>query len=363
MLKKIAHVLILVVFCVSPASAVTVEALGEAEIVRGDVPSAKNMAVSRAKWAALEQASGVKIKLDTIISNAQLAEEAVKSELTGTVESFSITDEGKDGNIYWVSIKAEITPDGAKNLVNGFSKNTSVAVLLPAVLPSGEILYGQPFSEAVIKGLTEKGFEVTDAASAGGNAGAALDKALRSGDYSALKELSGKYMASTMLIGRINVFSKGNDVGYAKVNFSIMSGELDWKLIGSSGGADAVIASGSLTGRGQGATETDAVYGMLKGMSKNASVKLVSAVSQKILGDNAKTVRVALKGDNDPRLFRELRDDIKNVPFVLDVKEQGLNAVLADYPEKTYYLASFLTRNGKYKVTRMDEDEIILERR
>ena len=362
MVRKTALVLFLIVFYAASALAITVEAVGEAEIVRNDIPSAKNMAVSRAKWAALEQASGVKIKLDTIINNASLADEAVKTELSGTVERFSITDEGKDGNIYWVSIKAEVMPDAAKNLVSGFSKNTSIAVLLPAILPSGEVLYGQPFSEAVIKGLMEKGFEVTDVASSGEVAASALDSALKTGNYAALRKLAGKYMASTVLIGRIKVISKGNDVGYSKVNFSIVSGELDWRLIGRPKGADIVIASGSLTGRGQGAVETDAAYGMLKSMAKNASVKLVSAVSQKILGENAKTIRVVLKNGNGPRSLKELIDDVKNIPFVLGVKEQGISAVFADYPEKTYYLASFLSKNGKYRVMRLDEDEIIIER-
>lgn len=351
------------IFISSTSFAITVEALGEAEIIGNDLPSAKNMAISRAKWSALEQASSVKISLDTIISNSELADEAVKSELSAVVKNFKITDEGKDGNIYWVSIKAEIIPDDANNIINSFSKNTSIAVMISVQLPNGEILEEHPFSEAIVMDLIEQGFDVTNIYSDIQQARESINNALKSNEYDFLNEISSKYLTSAFLIGKIKVLSKGKDIGYTNVNFSIVSGELNWRLIGNKDGIKTVIASGSLTGRGQGASDDDAVYNLLKNMSKTSSVKIISAVSQKILGVNAKTIRVVLKGDNNIRYFKELRDDIKNIPFVLGVKEIGINAVNVNYPEKTYYLASFLSKGGKYKVFRVDDDEIVLERR
>ncbi|MBQ3034077.1 MAG: flagellar assembly protein T N-terminal domain-containing protein [Deferribacterales bacterium] len=358
---------IFVVFCLlfisSVASAEVVEALGEAEIVGNDIPSAKNMAISRAKFAALEQVSPTKINLDTIIVNAELADEAAKSELSAVVKNFKITDEGKDGNIHWVTIKAEIVPDDAMKVFNEFSKVTSIAVVIPAELVNGEILSEHPFSEAVKGELIEKGFDVADIPLDSKNAGIIANDVLKNNYNNLSKEISSDYMTSAVLVGKIKVVSKGNDVGYTKVNFSIVNGELTWRLIGDKNGKKTVIASGSATGRGMGATDEDAAYNLFKSMSKNASVKVVSAVSEKILGENAKTIRVALKGESNIRYFKELRDDVKNIPFVLNVKEQGINAVFVDYPEKTYYLASFLSNTGKYRVSRMDDSEIIVERR
>ena len=359
MLRKIFIILNLLLIS-SVAFADIVESLGEAEIVGNDVPSAKNIAISRAKWSALEQASSVKISLDSIISNAELAEEAVKSELSAVVKGFKIVDEGRDGNIYWVAIRAEILPDEAKNVINGLSKNTSIAVAFPAILPDGSILVHHPFTSTVTRELIEKGFEVTDISDGGIIPEKVIINAIKTKNYTELRNISRQYMISGLLLGEVKISSKGNDIGYMKVNFSLVSGELDWKLIGDKGG---IITSGSISSRGQGATEKDAAYNLLKNMSKTSSVKVVSSVSQKIFGSNSKTVRVALKGESNIRYFRELREDIKNIPFVLDVKEQGINAVFVDYPEKTYYLATFLSNGGKYIVVRMDDDEIILERR
>lgn len=363
MIKIISVLFFIFALGVKISPAVTVEALGEAEIAGNDTATARTMALSRARWSALEQASGVKVKIDTIMSDAALADEAVKTSLSGTIKSFKITDEGKDGNIYWVSVKADVAPDGAKEAFSTMAKNTSIAVYVRSLSEDGKTEYDSPFARAIEKGLTEKGFEVSGI-SVGGSADENLiDKALSSGDFGSLRDLSYKTMSSAFILGTLKAMSLGNDVGYGKIDFSIVSGSFDWKLIGEKDGRLVVLASGSVQGRGQGVNPQTAQNNLSINMAKNEAIKVVSEVSQKILGENAKTVKLSITGDTGVREFRELRDDVKGIPFVLNVKELGLKDLAVDYPEKTYYLASFLQKKNKYRIVKMDEAEIIVERR
>ena len=78
--------ILLFVLTAGTVFAVEIETVGEAVIVKDDKASAKAMALSRAKWTAVETVSPAKIKIDTIINNAELADEAVKNLLNGTLE-------------------------------------------------------------------------------------------------------------------------------------------------------------------------------------------------------------------------------------------------------------------------------------
>jgi len=42
---------------------------GEAVIIQNDIPSAKAEAIARAKWSAIEQTVGVKVKAESIVQN------------------------------------------------------------------------------------------------------------------------------------------------------------------------------------------------------------------------------------------------------------------------------------------------------
>lgn len=363
MFKILACLFLLSVFSSFPAFSASVEALGEAEISGEDWPSARAIAVSRAKWAALEKAGGSEVKIDTIMADAALADEAVKTTLSGVIKSFGVTDEGKDGNVYWVRVKAEIAPNGIKLAINSIAKNTSVAVFIKNISAGGIVTYGGPLQGSIEKELAGKGFEVAGAASASYSDIAVLDKAWVSGNYSDLEDISYKTMSPSILIGTLKSVSLGNDAGYAKIDFSVVSGNLDWKLIGDKDGKKILFASGSAQARGMGATPAAAENALSLNMAKSSTVTVVSEVARKILGENAKTVKVTLKGDINPLYLKELREDIKNIPFVLDVRELSLKDLAVDYPEKTYYLALFLQKKHKYRLSRMDETEIVLERR
>ncbi len=359
-MKKLLSILFILTISQTAAFAKTYEAFGEATITHNDTASAKNVAISRAKWAAIEQASGVKVKIDTIMLNAELADEAVKSELSATVKSYKILDEGKDGDIYWVAISADVIPENAEKTISQFAKNTNIVVFIPATLTDGNVEVNQAFTNEVIKQLQGKGFEVI---SIDNTMQKELENAVESNNLTLIDDIISKTMASSFLIGSLKIVEQSGNIGYGNVNFALVNGQLAWQLISHVEGKNVVVTTGSKTARGQGNSALDASYYTYRTMGRTEAPKIASDVASAIFGTNAKSVRVALKGNTSMSLLRELEEDVRNVPFALDIKTQGISSLLVNYPEKTYYLASFLERNFKYKVLKISDDEIIVERR
>lgn len=363
MIKFKIFLLLLFVLATGTVFAVEIETVGEALIVNDDKASAKAMALSRAKWTAVETVSPAKIKIDTIINNAELADEAVKTELSATINFYNIIEETVKNNKYIIKIKANVIPEKVENLIDRLSSDTSICVMIAGIMPeSSSLLFDQSFSSAVINQLEEKGFNINlidysqitaDKFNAGFN----------NTTYKSVDNLIKNAECRNILLGKLSIVDMGNNVGYGTVSFKLVSGELNWKLIEKQNSKIKILNSGFFSSRSQGATLNNAAVNIYKSMANNTAVKLVSQVSEKVLGDNYKSIRVVLTGANTAiDDLSELKSDLKNIPFVLQIKEQDDSSLVVDYPDKAYYLAVFIEKDNKYKVTKLSDNELIIRK-
>ena len=86
----------------------SVVAEGEAVIKNNDNESARSIALLRAKWSAVESVSPAKVKVESIINNSKIIDEAIKTELTATISSFTIIEEKIVDNKYIIKINANV---------------------------------------------------------------------------------------------------------------------------------------------------------------------------------------------------------------------------------------------------------------
>ncbi len=341
---------------------IKVEATGDAIVVNDDIASAKAIAISRAKWQAIEIVSPTKIKIDTIINNSHLADEAVKAELSATINSFNIISEEIKDNRYIVKIEAYVSPHMAEEISNSLMPNASLCVMVAGVEPSNKMLsFNNAFSMAIIDYLQEKSFDI-DIIDYKNIKSADYNKAFTSTTYSNIKNIIKNKSCKNLLLGKLSVSDMGSDVGYGQVSFKLVSGDVTWKLISIEGNNITQLKSGSFSGRGQGATMDDAVVNLYKNMASSTAIKLSSQVAEAILGDNYKSIRVVLLEHISIDDLGILKNYLKNIPFVLEVREQGGNSFIVNYPEKTYYLAVFLERDKKYKVVKLSDNELIIRK-
>jgi len=366
-MKKLLLTLIMLVFSVSAfASAVTVTAIGEADIIGGDKSSAKLQAVARAKWAAMEEASGVRVKSETIVQNAMLVDEAIKNEVTGVIQNYTVTGEEEDGQIYRVMISATIIPEKAKDAVGLLSKNTSISVMIPVVFPDKHIEETNILTETVINDLTMQQMEVIDIVSSDGTNVKQLDQAMRTNNYMGMREIASKYLSGTILIGKVETTTtaqEGSDVGYGvSLPFNVVTGRLTYRLLSQQGSKTVILASGFLPARGMGASLDDATNQMMENMNREVSQKLVSIVMEKLKGANSKSISIQIAGHPTLSDLMELKQMLTYTAWVLEVKERGTDMLTLMYPEKALYLATAINSKPNYKVLKLTDYSILVEK-
>lgn len=346
--------------------AASVEAVGEALIANNDIGAAKNQAIVRAKWAALEKAAQVNVKVETIVQNALLVDESIKSEVSGAIKDFSVIDEGKDGDTYWVKIKANVEQKDAVKTVSLFAKNTSVSVLLPVVFPDGRVLETSPLSEKIINELLLQNFEVVDVASLGNPYSIEqLSNAMQNNDFLLLRSLAYRSLSGVLLVGKVESIAtakEGKNIGYGiNLPFNIVNGKLTYRLIGSKDGQKIILDSGYVSARGQAASVDDAVYNMLETLSYEVTNRIISKISEKIRGIENRKVEIVLAGNTDVNKLLQLKGDLQYIAWVLNIETQGTDKLVLDYPEKVIYLANAIEQKRIYSIKKIDDRRIVLE--
>jgi hypothetical protein len=332
----------------------------EALIVNDDIAAARIQAEARARWAAIEALTPVTMNVSTVIHNAEILDESIKSEITAMVKSFEILDEGVDDGSYWLEAKVTVEPVQVGKFMADLAQNTTIAVYLPAIMPDGTVEEFHPLAQGIVNELINKGFNIVELASVlPQETTASFLNAAETGNIKLMQALATDYMAGSALIGKLSVVNKGSNVGYMRVNFSILDGMLSYRLVGDKQGKRQLLLSDSAVGRGQGATPEAALYALSRSMASKNSAVLAGKVAESVMGATQKSVRVVLLANTDLRAFHEFRDTIKNTSWVLNVREIGMDTLVIDYPEKIFYLAAIIGQNG-YRVRDFTDREVFV---
>lgn len=337
--------------------ALQVEAVGEAEINNDEI-KAKEIAVQRAKWAAIDSSSPAKIKVDTIIRNSQITDEAVKTEMSATIKSYKIISEEKKNNIYKVKILADVERDNVNNLVKSISNNTDILVAVYGREQNNDYFFIDEISSNIVKELLNKNINSLSYNKLG------KDDALKlvtKSDKNVLKNIFNETGYSNILVGIVEEDDLSGGAGYGRNTFNIAGGSFSWRLFSEKDDKISQFKLDTVTVKGYGATFSSAVKNMYSSFNKKYSVVTASNVLEKVVGINKKSVRVVLQGSNSFNDLSELKDDLKNIPFVLDAVIKDKN-IFVDYPDKTYYLGLFLADSGKYTVIESSSNELIIRK-
>jgi len=340
-----------------------VDALGEAAIFEGDIPSAKLEAVARAKWDAIEKTVGVEVKSLTIVQDAALMDETIKKKIGGSVRDFQIKGEGQKNDIYWVRISASVIPAGAKEAIVELARNTSVTVFIPARFPDGDIEESNPLAEGLINNLTSHGYQVYDVAGSEHTLTAnQIEQAMKTNNFLALRGLVYKYLSNVILIGKIDTTvtgEEGKDIGGGmKLPYNVVTARLTYRIIAGKGsGPRQIIASGFEQDKGAGATIKDAAFSAVDGLREKVSQKIQDAVA-KHLQESNKKVKVLIDNITDVSTNLSIKEFLQSISWATDVKEDGLGEFSVEYPERTVYLAGSLSKKKGLKVINFDDFSI-----
>jgi len=106
---------------------------GEGQISSGDIASAKLEAISRAKWAAIEQVAGVDIKSKTVVENSALLDEIIISQTQGIISSFNVLGYSKAGQILHVKLEACVKVKSAQTAISDMTLNSAITIYVPYI--------------------------------------------------------------------------------------------------------------------------------------------------------------------------------------------------------------------------------------
>jgi hypothetical protein len=91
-----------------PADVQVQEATGQAAVLGGDKPSAREKAIQDALRQAVQMAVGTQVTSTTEVQDFQTKMDQVLTHSQGYVRKYSITKEGMDGDVVQVTIRAEV---------------------------------------------------------------------------------------------------------------------------------------------------------------------------------------------------------------------------------------------------------------
>lgn len=353
---------------------------GSAAIIGNDLASAKLEAAARARWAALEKAVGVEVRSQSLVENSALLDDLVSVKARGTITSSKVIEEKQEEDVYNVTLNACIEPSKAAETIASLALNNSVAVFVPARKPkvtlesesttskdggtttqsklstSDENEETNIFSERMIGKLVEQGYTVTDMVPTQAVDAAAVEKAIKSGNFYTLRSLIGKFMSNVLLLGKIDYTisqRKGEDIGYGvEMPYNRVTVRLTYRLLtrDADSGKLLILAAGSEQANGIAGSLEDATANGMQKLSDKVIPGLLEKFAKHIKGVSRKiTVRVAGLDGIDATF--DAKRVLNGITWVSEVETISLNEYLLSYPENSIYLANSLSRNPKLKVT------------
>ncbi len=349
----------------------SVDAEGEAVIVNGDIPSARQEAVARAKWSAVERVVGVQVKAASFVQNMTLVEDVMKTQVTGVVKSFDVLNQEsrKDGT-YWVRIRAVVEPTRAKEAVSALGLNGSIAVFIPAKKPRAEggDLYDETnlLSETLISRLTAQDYKVIDAAPTQVADAAEIEKAAKGGQTLLLRTLMYKFLSNILIVGKTDYTistKKGEDIGYGiSMPFNNVTVRLTYRIVAKNNqtGAVEVLTAGAEQAKGLAGNVEDAAASALKDVAEKVTPKILDKVAHYVQGNVKKiSVRVAGVADLDTNL--EVKGILQNIVWVAGVEDKEMGRYIVSYPENSLYLANSIKQKGNFRIINFSPYSISLE--
>jgi len=353
------------------AQAKTVVTEGEAAIVNNDIPSARQEAVARAKWAAVEQVVGVQVKAESFVQNMVLVEDVMKSQVTGVVKKFDVLDQQKkEGDIYWVRVRCTVEPAKARQAVSTLALNGSIALFIPARKPQAgggdQFEETNILSETLIGKLTAQDYKVIDVAPTGAADAAEIENAVKGGHSLLLRSLMYKFLSNLLIIGKTDYTistKKGEDIGYGlSMPFNNVTVRLTYRVVAKNNktGAVEVLTAGAEQAKGLAGNVEDAAASALKDLAEKIAPKILDTVAKYIEG-NAKKVHVKVMGVSDLDTNMEVKSILQNIVWVSGVEDKEMGEYIVTYPESTLYLANSIKQKGDFKIINFTPYSINLE--
>jgi hypothetical protein len=341
---------------------------GEAAIINNDIPSAKTEAIARAKWAAIEQTVGTEVKVQSFVQNFTLVEDVIKTKVRGVVKRYKVLNQEIRENTVLVKISACVEPTKATQAVSTLALNNSIAVFIPARIPSksgDEFEQTNILSETLIEKLTNQNYTVVDVAPTHAVDAGAIENAVKTGSTLAVRSMMYKFLSNVIIIGKTDCAistKKGEDIGYGlSMPFNNVTARLTYRIVAKNKrGNMEVLTAGTEKGKGIANNVEDAAAEALKDLAEKLAPQILDKIALYIKG-NVKKVRIIVNDVTDIDTNIDIKGILQNIVWVTDVEEKQMGEFVVSYPENTIYLANSIKQKDIFKIVNFSPYSITLD--
>lgn len=334
----------------APAGQVEViQAEGCGTILGGDTARARDEAIIDARRRALEKGFGVYVDSETIVRNAVLFDDIIRTRVPGFIKSDRILEgqEGPRGNsLYCVAIEAWVIPQELKERLADLVSEVSVIVLLP------ETNCSRPETPHIVENqliskLVRAGYKVLDVKHLKEVHRRDLELAIQRGDREAANRLRFQFLSNLLVGGQaIAAFSQDNQgiiSARARVEARAVLAETAQILEN--------YPPGEVVGFGTSCEVAGRQALQNAGMSVGDTI--LEALDRYIHRKD-REIELRLRGVPDIETYRRIKSLVQGERWVTDVREgqftPGESTLFVRYPEKTIYLATSLVQRPEAKL-------------
>lgn len=255
--------------------------------VGSDPAAARDKAIEDALRRAVEQAVGTMVESETAVENYQLLSDKIYSQSRGYVKDYSITSEKQDGNMFRVTISAQVSAGdlnsdlSAIGLLHRRMKYPRVMVMIveTSVLNTSTYwnlytLSGSQAEATVIKALKEKGFNVVDPNYQRKMVSPIEAHAAWEGDYDKAGHIGQKMGAEIVIVGQANSTKAANNI----MGSDLLSVSTTITASAVKVGTNEVIAQATSDGTAAHINEVVALQQSLTKSGEKAADELISGI-------------------------------------------------------------------------------------
>ena len=368
-LRAVVLLLLISVAFAQEGPAVTVTVRGEATILNGDVPAAREEALADAKRNAIEEVMGVKITSETAIQDFMLADDTILTMISGYVKNSKILSENQEKEFLILEVECdvvkELSPEEAQKLMRNFS--CVVGFFTEA---DGEQVYDDRLVNRLISRLVKADFDVRDASQLFALQGFEKDviaAAIRQ-DMSAARRIGFTLLSNIVIVGyaKLDLVEKKEVPGFAgSTEVYVYDCWVDIRAIEAESGQIIAQYAPEIEGmQGVGSTTRKAADDALKKAEKAFSKDLMTQLIE-YGGKKRRPITVHVEGIPSFEEFQRVKQFLNNIRFreseVSDLGfDQGKTSTFRfDYSEKINLVALKVDHLPYLSVTERSANQVI----
>jgi len=304
---------------------VTVEVEGLANVIPGNLLNTKQFSLEAAQRKAVEEALGVLITGQQVISQARLIEDQVFAKTAGYLKEWEVLSEREEDGVYITRIRAKVKLGDVRRDLDALGMliqtkkvgNPRVMILIEEKI-NGESSEDRTVETRLAQQLLQRGYKIVDVDQlAEIHSQQVLLKALR-GDAQEAAGLARRFGAEIALVGKANARKFGGGAeGSDPLMGAMISyrGSLNLKAVKASSGE--MVLAFSEEGAGMDITEENAAIRCLATMAEKAGNLLAEELAPALW--KGAEVQLAVSGVKDFGMLRSVVKSVRSADGVRNV--------------------------------------------